>query len=504
MSPQATIVYNKPTEDRYTILGEEKAIQGVLDEVKAVDQALVRLGYTVQQIPLLPPLEKVKDTLRQIKADIVFNLFEGFAGRPETEAVVAGYLAELDFAYTGCPSSVLSIALDKSKTKEILQRGGLATPAYRVMTPETISIDGLNFPCIVKPVAEDASHGMSMESVVADYPALEKQVKYISEQYDGRALVEEYIDGREFNVTVLGNENPVVLPVAEIVHTLPEGMPRILTFEAKWEPKTLYFKSSAPLCPAEIDEESRRKISAASLQAFLLLKCSGYARVDFRMSKDGIPYIIEVNPNPDLSPGYGAARQARTAGMSYPQLVERIIQLAVERKKVQSTTESLVNHAIGPTTRVMTASDKPAVMEILRNTSEFKPMEVEVAEELIDCYLDEGISSGYIHLVGEVESHVSGYICYGPTPLTEGTWDVYWMAVSVQQQRHGVGKALLTAAEADIQKQKGRLILIETSSKSNYEKAQRFYSKQGYDMVSRIVDFYEPGDDKLTYLKRMG
>ena len=504
MSPEVVIVYNEPTDDRYTELGEAKAVKGVLDEVKAVDQALKKLGYTVKQLPLTPPIEKVKETLRQLKTGVIFNLFEGFAGRPETEAAVAGFLDELGFAYTGCPSNVLSIALDKSKTKEILQRGGLATPNYKIMTPETISLDGLNLPCIVKPVAEDASHGMSIESVVADYPALEKQVQYISEQYDGRALVEEYIDGREFNVTVLGNENPVVLPVAEIVYTLPEGMPRILTFEAKWEPKTLYFKSSAPMCPAEIDEESRRKISAASLQAFILLGCSGYARVDFRMSKDGIPYIIEVNPNPDLSPGYGAARQARTAGMSYPQFIERIIQLAVERKKLQSTPRPLINSDIRPATRAMTASDKLAVMEILRNTSEFKPMEVEVAEELIDAYLDDGIKSGYIHMVGEADSRVSGYICYGPTPLTEGTWDVYWMAVSVQQQRHGVGKALLTAAEADIQKKKGRLILIETSSKSNYEKAQRFYSKQGYDMVSRIVDFYEPGDDKLTYLKRVG
>jgi D-alanine-D-alanine ligase len=499
VSPQAVIVYNEPTDDRYTILGEEKAIQGVLDEVKAVDQALVRLGYTVQRIPLLPPLEKVEDTLRQIKTDIVFNLFEGFAGRPETEAVVADFLAELGFAYTGCPGNVLSIALDKSKTKEILQHGGLATPAYRVMTPETISVDGLNFPCIVKPVAEDASHGMSIESVVVDYTALEKQVKHISEQYDGRALVEEYIDGRELNATVLGNENPVVLPIAEIVYTLPEGMPRILTFEAKWEPKTLYFKSSAPLCPAVIDEEAKQRISTAALKAFILLKCRGYVRVDFRMSKDGIPYIIEVNPNPDLSPGYGAARQARTAGMSYPQLIERIIQLALERKKVMPVTKP----PMGPATRPMTATDKPAVMEILRHTSEFKPMEVEVAEELIDSYLSDGVNSGYFHLVGEVDTQVAGYICYGPTPITTGTWDVYWMAVSLQTQRHGVGKALLATTEADIKKQKGRLILIETSSKPNYEKAQRFYTKQGYDMISRIADFYEPGDDKLTYLKRL-
>jgi ribosomal protein S18 acetylase RimI-like enzyme len=151
----------------------------------------------------------------------------------------------------------------------------------------------------------------------------------------------------------------------------------------------------------------------------------------------------------------------------------------------------------------MTAADKNAVMEILRNTSEFKPVEVDVAEELIDAYLDEGLMSGYYNYVCEVDGQVLGYICYGPTPLTEGTYDVYWMAVSLQAQRQGVGRALLVAAESDIKARHGRLILIETSGKPNYIKAQNFYASRGYDMISRIADFYEPGDDKLTYLKRV-
>jgi ribosomal protein S18 acetylase RimI-like enzyme len=151
----------------------------------------------------------------------------------------------------------------------------------------------------------------------------------------------------------------------------------------------------------------------------------------------------------------------------------------------------------------MTDTDKPVVMEILRSTSEFKPMEVEVAEELIDAYLSDPVNSGYRILIAEVENRVSGYICYGLTPLTVGTWDVYWMAVSLEQQRHGLGKALLAAAESDIRSTQGRLILIETSSKANYEKAQRFYASQGYNVISRITDFYELGDDKLTYLKKI-
>jgi ribosomal protein S18 acetylase RimI-like enzyme len=153
--------------------------------------------------------------------------------------------------------------------------------------------------------------------------------------------------------------------------------------------------------------------------------------------------------------------------------------------------------------RRLTLQDKPSVMAILRDTHEFKPVEVQVAEELMDCYLDQGTDSGYITLVAEVDSKVLGYVCYGPTPITEGTWDVYWMAVSRRAQRMGVGTALLSAVESDIMDAKGRLILIETSSKTDYVKAQNFYVRQGYELVSRIADFYEPGDDKLTYLKRI-
>lgn len=159
---------------------------------------------------------------------------------------------------------------------------------------------------------------------------------------------------------------------------------------------------------------------------------------------------------------------------------------------------------MGIDVRPMAAEDKPAVMRILRDTPQFKPLEVDVAEELIDAYLEDPTGHGYLTLVAEADSQVQGYICYGPTPLTEGTWDVYWMAVTRGEQGRGVGTHLLSAVEGDIKKRCGRLILIETSSKDNYERAQRFYAARGYDMISRIVDFYEPGDDKLTYLKRVG
>ena len=151
----------------------------------------------------------------------------------------------------------------------------------------------------------------------------------------------------------------------------------------------------------------------------------------------------------------------------------------------------------------MSHEDKPHITKILRATPEFKPFEVAVAEELIDSYLEYPSNSGYHILVAEVDSTVTGYICYGSTPLTEGTWDLYWMAVSREKQGRGIGSALMKSAEKEIVRAKGRLAIIETSSTPAYEKTRHFHLSQGYEIVARIPDFYAPGDDKLILQKRL-
>ena len=143
-------------------------------------------------------------------------------------------------------------------------------------------------------------------------------------------------------------------------------------------------------------------------------------------------------------------------------------------------------------------------MKILQDTPEFKPSEVVVAEEVIDSYLHDPVGSGYHALVAENGSDVVGYICYGPTPLTEGTWDIYWMTVAQEKQCHGIGSALMTFAEEHIKQAQGRLVIIETSAKPEYEKTRRFHLSHGYETICRIPDFYAPGDDKLILQKRLG
>src|SRR4030043_2196247 len=156
-----------------------------------------------------------------------------------------------------------------------------------------------------------------------------------------------------------------------------------------------------------------------------------------------------------------------------------------------------------PKVRPMAGNDKPAVIQILREIPEFKPAEVDIAEEVIDSYLRDSVQSGYHVFVAEVGLSIAGYICYGPTPLTEGTWDIYWLAVAPDKQSQGIGKALLIFAEGNIKETKGRLALIETSSKPEYEETRSFHRAQGYELACALSDFYAPGDDKLVFQKRL-
>ncbi|OGO31605.1 MAG: hypothetical protein A2Z29_02965 [Chloroflexi bacterium RBG_16_56_11] len=332
MRKRVALIYNEPFQSRYDRAGEEKAVLGVLEAVAAVRQSLLGLGHEMTLLPLLPPFEEARDKLAALDVDVVFNLFEGFCGEPQSEALVPQFLAGLKIPFTGCPVAALRLALDKPRVKAILKAAGVPTPDYQLLRPETVHTFRLRYPCIVKPRGEDASHGISDESVVNDFTALERQVRFVTGSYNCSALVEEFLSGREFNATVMGNRRLTVLPASEIVYSLEPGTPPVLTFAAKWEPDSVYFRGTRVVCPAEISLEERGQIVKTALAAFRLTGCTGYARVDVRMDGSGRLNVLEVNPNPDISPESGAARQAVAAGMSYTDFVDYVIKLAMEKK----------------------------------------------------------------------------------------------------------------------------------------------------------------------------
>jgi ribosomal protein S18 acetylase RimI-like enzyme len=156
-----------------------------------------------------------------------------------------------------------------------------------------------------------------------------------------------------------------------------------------------------------------------------------------------------------------------------------------------------------PRIRPLAPRDKAAIINILKISPQFELYEIEVAEEVLVEYLKDPINSGYHIVVAELESTIEGYVCYGPVPLTRGTWDIYWIAVSPNSKRQGIGKQLMHHVENQIQKAQGRLIFVETSSKSSYDDTNSFYNNLGYESICRIPDFYAPKDDKIIYQKKI-
>jgi D-alanine-D-alanine ligase len=326
---KVALVYNQPESDRYQAMGESAAELGVLDEVKAVRQALADLNYEYTLVPLHPPLTAVKKILKALKADVVFNLFEGFDGSPETEWQVASMLEGFNLPFTGCPPEALRLALDKSETKRLFHAYQLPTPDFQVLSPAELKDFELDFPCIVKPIADDASHGLSEDSVVHDLKSLKKQLQKICTLFGGKALVEEFVDGREFNTTVIGSKRLIIPAISEIVYSLPPDKPRLLTFESKWQEDSLYYKNTRNVCPGGITPEEHDQISRTAKAAFKLTGCKGYARVDFRQNRKGEFMVLEINPNPDITPGAGASLQLTAGGISYTRFIEKVIKIAL-------------------------------------------------------------------------------------------------------------------------------------------------------------------------------
>ena len=336
MRLRVAIVYNEPIVRRYDSIGEETTTIGLREDVTSIHEALDELGHFATDVLLLPPFAQAADVLRNLDADVIFNLFEGFADRPETESTMAGILTDLGLPYTGCPSHALALSLDKARAKATIEELGIATPRHQLLSLETLPAFDLQFPCIVKPRREDASQGLTEDSVVFGHDSLREQVAWVSRHFGGMVLVEELLDGREFNATILAEGKEVVLPIAEIVYSLPVSMPKILTYAAKWEPDSVYFQQTNSVCPAQISSREEAKLVKTAVKVFKSMVGSGYARVDMRLDGRGAVNVLEVNPNPDISPTAGAARQAAAASMTYCQFVDRLLKLAFLRNSHDS------------------------------------------------------------------------------------------------------------------------------------------------------------------------
>jgi D-alanine-D-alanine ligase len=333
--PDATrvlILYNQPVlpEDHPDADSEHE----VLFTAETVEKMLTEAGYAVGRLGVCRDPAVLLEGLRRWRPDVVFNLFEGLADFGETEAHAAGLLEWLGLPFTGSPYQTLCLARNKAMTKHLLQGAGLPTAEFFAVEEIPVPPCPLEWPVIVKPATQDASVGLDQGSVVKDQQRLEERVGYLLETYGPPVLVEQFIRGREFNVGVIEAPDLRVLPVSEIlfVDKDPDYWP-IVTYDAKWKPGTRDYEATPPRYPATVPPRLRKKLETLAAQAFRLLGCRDYARVDYRVRPGGKPYILEVNPNPDFSPTAGLAGGLQSAGLTYAQFTVELVQRALARAK---------------------------------------------------------------------------------------------------------------------------------------------------------------------------
>jgi D-alanine-D-alanine ligase len=302
----------------------------VVDHVAA---ALKELGHDVRIVAIHGDINRMLDGLMNPRPDLVFNLMEMFGKDFFSDVEVAGLLDLIDLPHTGGGPGEIYLQQDKALSKKILAFENILYPRFAVFTREADLETGgnLRMPMFVKPLRLDASLGIDGKSLVTDSNAMMKQVLYIHDRLQDSALAEEFIDGREFYVGVLGNFEPRALPPIELDFSgLPEGMPRVADRRAKWEKDSAEYKGTKSVI-AQLPDETKAKLQRTALAAYRALRVRDYGRVDLRLTDTGDVYVIEVNASCYLEKESEFAMAAAADGIEYTELVRRITEEAVAR-----------------------------------------------------------------------------------------------------------------------------------------------------------------------------
>ncbi len=302
------------------------------EDVQEVYEALKKAGHS----PIFLRLDGTRQSLHELaesETDLVFNLVESFAGDDRFDTNVAAYLELLGRRFTGAGSHGLYLAQDKALAKKIFAFHGIHTPyfatVYRGRTEHSHDIE---FPVIVKPAREDGSIGIQFGAVCGSIKELMDRIDYIHAQFDSPALIEEYIEGRELYVGVIGNAEPEALPVVELdLSQLPEGVPKIAGSEVKWEEGTEAYEKTKPFFPQDLGDAVLTQLRERAVQAYQALQLRDYGRIDFRLAQDGTLHVLEVNPNPYLLPSAEFCMAAKQSGRDYAELIGEIVEGALAR-----------------------------------------------------------------------------------------------------------------------------------------------------------------------------
>jgi D-alanine-D-alanine ligase len=310
---------------------------GVLDQVAGIDEFLRDAGHesTVFAVRDVASLARFLDAERP---DLIFNACESLYGDDSLTMAIAGLFDLFRIPYTGSDALTLGLALDKSITKALFSAHGIPTPPYALVDQRTrFDHLQLSYPLIVKPVRADASNGITAGSVVTDAEQLEQRVHFIWRVFDQPALVEEFIAGRELNVALLAASATewMTLPISEITFDGFGDQPRIVCYESKWVPGSAAYHRTIAHCPAALADDMAAEVRAVALRAAQVVGLRDYGRIDLRVrAGDGASFVLEVNPNPDISRDAGFMRAAAASGRSRAATIRDIVQRAAERARL--------------------------------------------------------------------------------------------------------------------------------------------------------------------------
>jgi D-alanine-D-alanine ligase len=320
------------------LLHTQDALEPPVDPViEQIETALKSNGHSVTRLPVADKVEPLLAELTRGQPDLVFNIAESFGGRSALESNVAALLNLLGLHYTGSSPAGLILAGDKTLTKKVLSFHGILTARFATVFRGSVDWAGdIDFPLILKPPQEDASLGITQKSIVNDVQELLQTISSLQQEYQGPVLAEEFVDGREFYVGVIGNSDAKALPIMELDFTgYPEGKPKIASWEAKWgdegDERGAEYEGTKSVFPTDLSDELTERMQKLAVDAFNALRLRDYARVDLRMNAKDEIYVIEVNPNCYLEKSAEFAAAAEKGGISYDDLIGRIVDLASAR-----------------------------------------------------------------------------------------------------------------------------------------------------------------------------
>jgi len=302
--------------------------------VRHLARVIRRLGHRVTLLPLANDLMKFQRRLTRLRPDVVFNQYDDVVHGALYEMRVAALVRMMGFPMTGSSALALGLCRYKYMAISLLQGAGLPVPPDSRMIERIGDVDRHHwkFPAIVHPAQEHAGIGLGRESVVHSARAMRDQVRTILREYRQAALVQRFLPGREFNIGLLGGQRVRVLPFAEVNYTkLPPELPPIMSYAAKWLTNSVEFKKTSVICPSAVEPKLARRISRLAIDAFRAVGGWGYGRVDIRLDENQQPHVLEVNCNPCVEEGVALARSALAAGISYPRMLQMILEAALER-----------------------------------------------------------------------------------------------------------------------------------------------------------------------------